>query len=193
MSLDTGCYATKQTKITEHFSNKFNDGRRSFLAPCPTRVYCALGHRGFFLGEFFFFFSKCIYSLSTNRKNPLLFFWSIDNALTAISCRGGSPFCPLSRSTSNSMWEYANKPIRHTDTTVSFIWLRSAVSYRRRRTTRVLLYTHTHTHIRVYIYCMYQQPIFWAVGQPRIVTRHRFRHNSRLVLKRFQKVPFQKY
>lgn len=38
----------------------------------------------------------------------------MDSALTAISCRGGSPFCPLSLSTSNSMWEYANNPIRHT-------------------------------------------------------------------------------
>lgn len=46
----------------------------------------------------------------------MLFFWSIDNALTAISCRGGSPFCPLSRSTSNSMCEYANRPIRHIQT-----------------------------------------------------------------------------
>jgi len=59
-------------------------------------------------------------SLSTNRKNPLLFFWSIDNALTAISCSGGSPFCPLSRSTSNSMCEYANKPKRHTHTHILF-------------------------------------------------------------------------
>lgn len=97
-----------------------------------------------------------IYLLSTNRKNPLLFFWSIDNALTAISCRGGSPFCPLSRSTSNSMCEYANKPKTHINM-VSFIWLCSAVLYQR--------------------HYVFQQPIFWACSQPRIVTRHRFCHN----------------
>jgi len=113
-----------------------------------------------------------IYSLSTNRKNPLLFFWSIDNALTAISLRGGSPFCPLSRSTSNSMCEYANKPRTHINM-ISFIWLCSAVLYQR--------------------HYVFQQPIFWARSQPRIVTRHRFCHNSCLFLNRFQKVPFQKY
>lgn len=111
-----------------------------------------------------------IYLLSTNRKNPLLFFWSIDNALTAISCSGGSPFCPLSRSTSNSMCEYANKPNTHINT-ISFIWLCSAVLYQR--------------------HYVFQQPIFWAHGQSRIVTRHRFCHNSCLFLNRFQKVPFQ--
>lgn len=86
------------------------------------------------------------YSLSTNKKNPLLFFWSIDKALTAISWRGGSPFCPLSRSTSNSMWEYANKPKTYMhECDSSFIWLCSAVFYQR--------------------HCIFQQPIFWAPGQ----------------------------
>jgi len=113
-----------------------------------------------------------IYLLSTNRKNPLLFFWSIDNALTAISCRGGSPFCPLSRSTSNSICEYANRPKTHINT-ISFTWLCSAVLYQR--------------------HYVFQQSIFWAHSQPRIVTRHRFCHNSCLFLNRFQKVPFQKY
>lgn len=115
------------------------------------------------------------YSLSTNRKNPLLFFWSIDNALTAISCNGGSPFCPLSRSTSNSMCEYANRPKKRR----IFFYL-------------TLLSGFVPKTFYLYIY-IYQQPIFWAPGQPRTVTRHRFCHNSCLFLNRFQKVPFQKY